>query len=208
MKTTNFVSLGSLFLATSFFWQDSTTQARPLNDAGISNASNDIGQVGPPRHTVLDFVPGTTQEEKEALRERYLGPGSGTYDFTINSRWPGAMGDPIELTWSIVPDGVGNSTLISTLDTQFAAAGLPDPRAAWVQVMENAFARWDELHPPLFHARIALDLGRLKALEPWSEEVGSKLVAVLVVALAVVLLLGLLTNGRFLWHFFREFRRL
>jgi hypothetical protein len=63
-------------------------------------------------------------------------------------------------------------------------------------------------HPPLFHARIALDLGRLKALEPWSEEVGSKLVAVLVVALAVVLLLGLLTNGRVLWHFFREFRRL
>lgn len=53
-----------------------------------------------------------------------------------------------------------------------------------------------------------MDLGRLKALEPWSEEVGSKLVAVLVVALAVVLLLGLLTNGRFLWHFFREFRRL
>lgn len=145
MKTTNFVSLGSLFLATSFFWQDSTTQARPLNDAGISNASNDLGQVGPPRHTVLDFAPGTTQEEKDALRKRYLGPGSGTYDFTINSRWPGAMGDPIELTWSIVPDGVGNSTLISTLDTQFAAAGFPDPRAAWVQVMENAFARWDEL---------------------------------------------------------------
>jgi hypothetical protein len=50
-------------------------------------------------------------------------------------------------------------------------------------------------------------LARLKALDAWSEEVGSKLVAVLVGALAVVLLLGLLTNGRFLRNFCRNFLR-
>ncbi|MCE9595579.1 MAG: matrixin family metalloprotease [Planctomycetes bacterium] len=93
-----------------------------------------------------DFAPGTDPRYAEAfmraLNERY---GGNTVDFVVGSRWAGANGDPIELTWSFVPDGTslsGNSQLFSRMDADYANAG---GRAAWIAFFTDAFARWDEL---------------------------------------------------------------
>lgn len=91
-----------------------------------------------------DFVPGTdprfVQAITKALHEKYGGGG----DFTPIARWPGANGDPIELTWSFVPDGtpLSGSTLFAKMDGNYSGSG---GRAAWIAFFTDAFARWDEL---------------------------------------------------------------
>jgi hypothetical protein len=75
------------------------------------------------------------------------------------TRWGGGgQGDPVTVLWSFVPDGtdlpqssfdmapctigVQDSTLFATMDAQFAGIG---GRAAWIQVFQDSFDRWEEL---------------------------------------------------------------
>jgi len=72
--------------------------------------------------------------------------------FWLGDRWEGGQGDPRELTWSLVPDGLlifngvgegdGPSTLFATLDAKFASQG---GRSVWIRRIEQAFERWSEL---------------------------------------------------------------
>ena len=73
--------------------------------------------------------------------------------FNANARWTisGGNGDPINLTWSFVPDGLSipsgvgeataNSELFSRMDALFGAAN----RATWIAQFEACFARWGAL---------------------------------------------------------------
>lgn len=83
--------------------------------------------------------------------------------FWLGDRWEGDQGDPRELTWSLVPDGlliddgVGEgdkpSTLFATLDEKFASQG---GRAVWIRRIEQAFERWSELSGTTF-VRVTFD---------------------------------------------------
>lgn len=76
----------------------------------------------------------------------------GGQDYQNGSRWPGTQGDPANLSWSFVPDGlsipngigegVANSELFSRLDSQFAGQG---GRATWISRVQSVFDRWGEL---------------------------------------------------------------
>jgi hypothetical protein len=78
---------------------------------------------------------------QQPLPEYYLGP-----------RWPGNQGDPVALSWSLVPDGVSingsngeptsPSSLFATLDAQYAGQG---GRATWVARLQSCFDRWHQL---------------------------------------------------------------
>jgi hypothetical protein len=73
--------------------------------------------------------------------------------FNANTRWfpASGVGDPINLTWSFVPDGLSipsgigepaaNSSLFSRMDTLFGPAN----RATWIAQFEASFARWQAL---------------------------------------------------------------
>ncbi|MFZ4574389.1 MAG: PKD domain-containing protein [Phycisphaerales bacterium] len=73
--------------------------------------------------------------------------------FNANVRWTiaGSNGDPINLTWSFVPDGLNipsgigeaaaASSLFTRMDTLFGAAN----RATWIAQFEACFARWGAL---------------------------------------------------------------
>src|ERR1041384_6453700 len=67
------------------------------------------------------------------------------------TRWPGTQGNPINLSWSLVPDGVqvpgggepaSANELFAKFDTAFAGSG---GRAAWVAKFQQVFTRWAEL---------------------------------------------------------------
>jgi len=73
--------------------------------------------------------------------------------YFASDRWNiGNQGDPINLTWSFVPDGLSisggageattNSTLFSSMDTKFASQG---GRATWITQFVNCFARYSQL---------------------------------------------------------------
>ena len=75
--------------------------------------------------------------------ERWLGTASAP---------PGAMGDPITLTWSIVPDGTliqgeGDSGLVSFLDGLFGGEpGENDlTQRPWFSLLSDSFDRWSEV---------------------------------------------------------------
>lgn len=74
--------------------------------------------------------------------------------YNLTGRWPGSQGDPVALTWSLIPDGVmipqsNNfdepqqgalaSNLFATMDGQFPS------RAAWVSRIQQCFDRWQAL---------------------------------------------------------------
>jgi len=147
MNPTTFASpLVSLVSALAVVFPAFSQTTQEGRSTPTSSAQGELTQPIFSHRTAIDFTPGTTDEEKAALRELLQEPApSGGYHFDLHSRWPGAMGDPIELTWSLVPDGTGGSSLFSLLDSQFEMAGFSDPRAAWTQVIEDSFARWDEL---------------------------------------------------------------
>ena len=79
--------------------------------------------------------------------------------FVPGERWSvsalgpiGNMGDPLTLTWSIVPDGTPipgeeDSDLISFFDTNFGAGpgGTDLTQRPWFPHLSAAFERWDEL---------------------------------------------------------------
>jgi len=87
--------------------------------------------------------------------------GEPVATFQVDDRWgdfaggiavgsAGVQGDPITLTWSIVPDGTtidpaitgesnDPSNLISMLDTEFGSSSI------WMPLIEDSFNRWSEL---------------------------------------------------------------
>lgn len=61
--------------------------------------------------------------------------------FTAMDGATGSDGDPIHVTWSIVPDGTLIDGGISNLNAVFDA-GFAGGHATWIQQMRDAFARW------------------------------------------------------------------
>jgi len=89
-----------------------------------------------------------TLDFRDRLEAGEVGTSQDDY-FTAGS-WSGT-GSPVNLTWSMVPDGVfisgtfspgpsGNSELFSTMDAKFGGN-----RALWTSRIEDAFERWDEI---------------------------------------------------------------
>lgn len=84
---------------------------------------------------------------------------SAVFGFVPEERWggsasgpAGAMGDPITLTWSILPDGTliqgeGNSGLIAFFDGLFGAgAGGTDlTQRPWFSLLSSSFDRWSQV---------------------------------------------------------------
>ncbi len=74
---------------------------------------------------------------------------AGQSNFTLTQRWPGEMGTPIVLTWSLAPDGVvvddafgaAPSSLFARMDQAFGSGG----RAQWISRIEQSFERWSRL---------------------------------------------------------------
>lgn len=94
---------------------------------------------------VYCFAPGTPLETIQ-LYNQIWGAGDVQPFFVAEDRWPGTAGDPVALTWSLVPDGLNvdgqSSQLFSRMDALFAARG---GRAAWIQAIQSAFDRWAAL---------------------------------------------------------------
>ncbi|GMV25286.1 MAG: hypothetical protein AMXMBFR58_13170 [Phycisphaerae bacterium] len=75
--------------------------------------------------------------------------GGWNNNYNLNTRWsPGAAGDPYNLTWSFVPDGLSisggagepasASVLFSRMDSKWA-------RATWIGYFQNCFDRWSQV---------------------------------------------------------------
>ena len=83
-------------------------------------------------------------------------------EYYLGTRWTGTQGDPVALSWSLVPDGLSitgsngeptsNSTMFATLDAQYAGQG---GRATWVARIQSCFDRW--------HALSGITFTRVKA---------------------------------------------
>ncbi|MCH8150155.1 MAG: matrixin family metalloprotease, partial [Planctomycetes bacterium] len=95
------------------------------------------------------FAPGT-RDEYMAGFEQYLIAGPAGSRYNLSGRWSGGQGNPRNLTWSFVPDGlsIGNgigegvapSELFSRMSTLFN-----ENEALWISLFEQSFARWEEL---------------------------------------------------------------
>jgi hypothetical protein len=84
---------------------------------------------------------------------------TAAFAFVPEERWlgtasepPGAMGDPITLTWSIVPDGTliqgeGESELVSFLDDLFVGepTGSDLTQRLWFPLVLSSFDRWSQV---------------------------------------------------------------
>jgi hypothetical protein len=120
---------------------------------------------GRPRAAVC-FAPGTPWTVVEAYGRRFAsGPavsidlpggtvpsyqlGSSAWTRTATDPGPLGQGDPLTLTWSVVPDGTSvdgfagearaSSNLRATLDRIYGSS------AVWLPIFERIFARWGEL---------------------------------------------------------------
>ncbi|MCC6426145.1 MAG: matrixin family metalloprotease [Phycisphaerales bacterium] len=86
------------------------------------------------------------------MDENLYGGGLSNWDsgwgdnYNLGARWsPGSQGDPYNLTWSLVPDGLnipsgvgepaGPSNLFAKMDARYA-------RATWLGYFQNCFDRW------------------------------------------------------------------
>lgn len=98
------------------------------------------------------FGEGTTDERMRSVLEQW---GWLDVRFNIGGRWPiGVTGDPVALTWSLVPDGLSipgggvmgeltsPSVLFSQMDLLFAGQG---GRATWIARIQSCFDRWQAL---------------------------------------------------------------
>lgn len=100
------------------------------------------------------FEEGTSQDYIEQI----MSTSPARFTFTDNRRWsttantpgPLSQGDPMIITWSIIPDGTpiagyngepaGNSNLISFLN------GIYGNQDTWLALFEQIFARWSDLN--------------------------------------------------------------
>ncbi len=71
-------------------------------------------------------------------------PGAYGGRYNVFNRWAGSQGDPIVITWSLVPDGTAwdgaNNNLFTSMDAKFGGN-----RALWISIIEASFARWSVL---------------------------------------------------------------
>jgi hypothetical protein len=96
------------------------------------------------------FAEGTSPEVMAAVMAAIQGGYQSRYQ--IGARWSGTTGDPLQLRWSFVPDGLfipsginepgANSVLFSRMDSLFASQG---GRATWIAQFEASFQRWSDL---------------------------------------------------------------
>ena len=96
--------------------------------------------------TPTDYAARITQQV-DAMNAAMLGDR-----YQSTTRWSGAQGNPITLTWSFAPDGlsipdgigegVANNTLFATMDAQFASQG---GRAGWIARFQAMFDRWSAI---------------------------------------------------------------
>lgn len=127
----------------------------------------------------LCFAPGTPAEvvERANLEMRAaieagdtgLPSSDEALRFNTRSSWVTGAGQPVELTWSLVPDGTlvsdraGNvvleSRLFATLDTAYLPYG---GRATWIAQIQESFDRWAELTGLTFR-RVSL------SGQPWDD---------------------------------------
>ena len=101
--------------------------------------------------TAACFAEGTSPELVDYYNQILYGNAGNLAYFTA-TRWGGAQGTPLNLTWSFVPDGlsissgigepIAASEVFARLDALFAGSG---GRAAWISLFEQCFARWSEL---------------------------------------------------------------
>ncbi len=88
----------------------------------------------------LDAPP--TAEEVQKWLEKMPEAYAGRYNY--GTRWSGTVGDPVTLTWSLVPDGVvwdgAANNLFAQMDAKFGGN-----RTLWVGLIEASLARWSAL---------------------------------------------------------------
>ncbi len=83
-------------------------------------------------------------------------------EYQPGQRWTGTQGSPINLSWSIVPDGLSipsgigeptaNSDFFARMDAFYAAQG---GRATWLARTQNCFDRWQQISGITFTRRTA-----------------------------------------------------
>lgn len=96
------------------------------------------------------FAPGTSDDDMAGF-EQYLRAGPAGSRYNLSGRWSGGQGNPRNLTWSLVPDGlsisngigegVAPSELFATMNVKFGEGN----EAVWIGLIEQSFARWGEL---------------------------------------------------------------
>lgn len=101
----------------------------------------------------LSYLPGTPwklrQRIEQILWNHWVRNLDNPLNYELGPRWPGGQGDPTELTWSVVPDGLfipnalgeggGNSNFRASLDAMFGS------EEAGLNKLRQVFDRWEEL---------------------------------------------------------------
>ncbi|MBI4718502.1 MAG: matrixin family metalloprotease [Planctomycetes bacterium] len=95
------------------------------------------------------FAPGTPLEVMERVNQLLVAQAGGPLAYFSGPTWS-SPGTPVNLTWSLVPDGVvipggvgepsAPSNQFATMDAKFGGN-----RAAWIALYERCFNRWAEL---------------------------------------------------------------
>lgn len=125
----------------------------------------------PPSQEVMDRLEEAmrTAIDESGLKYQVGSRWSGSWTGPSGTASYGALGDPITISWSFVPDGlsipsgvgepVANSVLFANLDAAYAAQG---GRATWVNRFTQTFARWSQLSG-LSYIRISGNVGNADA---------------------------------------------
>jgi hypothetical protein len=123
---------------------------REVTLCGLELRGIDIGLDSSPIDVCLH--PDTRPEDAEIILRSlptYLGiPADGLLGYNLRSRWTttvmdgatGGQGDPITLTWSIVPDGTWADGGASNLEAVFTARW---GGTGWMNKIRAAFAMWE-----------------------------------------------------------------
>ena len=102
---------------------------------------HDLSDRGPLAACWSFEAPPTAEEAQKWLAKM---PEAYSGRYNIGARWAGNAGDPITLTWSLVPDGLAwdgaTNNLFAQMDAKFGGN-----RALWIGLIEGAFARWSAL---------------------------------------------------------------
>jgi hypothetical protein len=127
---------------------DADLEQRQLDDLiALNRYLADQFMTQPARDRMLArcFAQGTPEEVIWMWSEALMPPPPFEYG---GFRWPGALGSPITLHWSIVPDGtpwedcdfgMADSTLIAKLNADFGS------QEVWEPLFQEVFDRWGEL---------------------------------------------------------------
>jgi hypothetical protein len=108
----------------------------------------------PPSEAVMAKLEAAMRQavDESGLKYQVGGRWSGNYVGADGvTRSYGASGDPIVMTWSLVPDGVSissgvgepvaNSNIFARMDSAFASQG---GRATWISRIQQTFDRWGQ----------------------------------------------------------------